>query len=600
VELAQSVPGDGFSARPVGSTLLVDRPALWATGPAGAGRAFTIHVTNTGEDASTVTPRQYRLDPVPLSDESGAVDSDPLHDPQFVDEIGAPRSYQERRFTVPAGAQHLSAVVTWNAALTGTTLERMTLFDPLGRIVAFTAPQGPSGFGQAVVHDPAPGTWTAVFWTLATTNGYQGPVHFRFTTQRFRPIGTVSPRSQRIPPGQTKAFTIHVRTRAGDLSSRLRLDTGHPDDGSIPITVRGLIPLASGGGSFHGTLTGGNGRGILGGPTLTYQFDVPPARPSLDVAVRLRDTGYDVTGLLVDPTGEPLDVQSTRAIDGGSEPGDAIQLTAAAPRPGRWTLLLVQNPPIDGEHLTEPLTGTIAFAAPAITVEDLPASAAVRLRAGRPYTAIVHVANTGIAPKQVYADPRLEQIGPLQLAGLTPTRIELPRGVFDRLPAFFVPTGSDRLTVTARSTVPLSMDVSAQYSSPDITSLPSGTQATAALSAPEVAPGLWFADPTETGPFGASPAPIVAADLTAAVSSHLFDPAVTSDTGDFQKTSVDPDTPFTPLVLAPRHSGSIRLTITPAAAEGTVVRGYVAIATVDPHTFSGDELIRLPYAYTVT
>ena len=41
----------------------------------------------------------------------------------------------------------------------------------------------------------------------------------------------------------------------------------------IPVTLRTLVPLSGSGGSFTGTLTGGNGR-AGGSPTQTFAFDV--------------------------------------------------------------------------------------------------------------------------------------------------------------------------------------------------------------------------------------------------------------------------------------------------------------------------------------
>ena len=40
-------------------------------------------------------------------------------------------------------------------------------------------------------------------------------------------------------------------------------------------------------------------------------------------------------------------------------------------------------------------------------------------------------------------------------------------------------------------------------------------------------------------------------------------------------------------------------TITPNAAEGTVVSGFIAVDTFNKATSSGDELINIPYRYTV-
>jgi len=113
-------------------------------------------------------------------------------------------------------------------------------------------------------------------------DGVLGTFQFAFRTERFQPIGTVSPRSRVLAPGQTGSFAIAIPLPAqpGDLGVRLVLATGHDGDGSIPVTLRSLVPLQPGGGTFHGVLTGGNGRPIFGGQTLAFQFDVPAGEPS--------------------------------------------------------------------------------------------------------------------------------------------------------------------------------------------------------------------------------------------------------------------------------------------------------------------------------
>ena len=41
------------------------------------------------------------------------------------------------------------------------------------------------------------------------------------------------------------------------------------------------------------------------------------------------------------------------------------------------------------------------------------------------------------------------------------------------------------------------------------------------------------------------------------------------------------------------------MTITPTGAKGSVVRGHLYVDTFNQSSFSGDELIDLPYAYTI-
>ena len=71
----------------------------------------------------------------------------------------------------------------------------------------------------------------------------------------------------------------------GDLSAAIRFSDSKgkhdnskgEDEPEIPLSLRTLIPVGPTGGSFTGTLTGGNGRAGVG-PYQTYEFDVPSGR----------------------------------------------------------------------------------------------------------------------------------------------------------------------------------------------------------------------------------------------------------------------------------------------------------------------------------
>ena len=104
------------------------------------------------------------------------------------------------------------------------------------------------------------------------------------------------------------------------------------------------------------------------------------------------------------------------------------------------------------------------------------------------------------------------------------------------------------------------------------------------------------------GPF-AEPAPAGKVSLAAVARGELFDPALTSSTGDVWLRGVASTggaaPAATPLTIAPGATATITVTITPAGAAGTVVRGHLYIDTFSEVTLAGDELIDLPYAYTV-
>ncbi len=149
--------------------------------------------------------------------------------------------------------------------------------------------------------------------------------------------------------------------------------------------------------------------------------------------------------------------------------------------------------------------------------------------------------------------------------------------------------------MAARGTVPVTIDVSWAFGDPDVLGLSSGRTSVAVLAAPQVAPGFFFGLPDATGPFTAPTTGKV--NLAAVASTSPFDSAVSASSGDVWAQSVDPNAPYTPLHLGPGQTGTIRLTITPTAPKGKVVRGFIGVDTFNLGTDAGDELINIPYSY---
>jgi Subtilase family len=608
VQLAGSISDANGSPAPGGSTLTVDKTALISTAPAGTPADFQVAVTNSGAAAQTVAPSVVGLAANHVSDDQGSVSLD-SSSPAFVDDRGRPSAYQIHQFTVPDGVDYMNGDIVWNAQAQSPrgkpgSVVYETVWDPAGRVAAYSLLGQASGHGHIEVRKPAAGTWTAAIWTLKNVSAYSGEVRFDYFTQRFESAGTVTPAAQTLAPGETAGFTVSLDSspEAGDRTASLRLSTGGENDGALPVVVRSLVPTNDSGGSFGGLLTGG----ATLGQQFTYQFDVPAGMPLLDLAVSLRDPSYPVYGFLVDPSGQPLDVQSTitgQTAGGVRVFGRNMQFFEKTPAAGRWTAIVWLNQGLDAvnaDNITEPFSGRIGFQPVPVVASGLPSSESTVLAGGRPATAAIQVTNSGNSAKDFFVDPRLSEKAFLQVLGYQNIDVPLPLSLAAQ-PYFVVPPNSDLFEVVAQSTVPLQMEVSQSFGDPDVLGTPLGGNFNLAMaSAPELAPARWFAIPEGQGPFPAGGIGAATVTLSGAVNTNAFDSAVASSTGNaWFQAAIDNTAPYRPLRLAPGQTGTITVTITPDAPTGTVVDGFVEVETINNFTSSGDEIVSLPYRYTV-
>jgi hypothetical protein len=619
VELAESIN----KPVPVGSTLLASDSQLNAVGAPGSHESWPITVTNTGARAQTVqlsgrtlgADRNVQTGRVTLTDKTVN---------KFINYAGVLNNYAVIHFTVPKGQSRLDASIAYPASAAAYADDelnarvRLILIDPKGRLVAHSLPQGVGNYGSADVRTPVAGRWTGIiFGDVAKDEGTNGKVPWRVATEKFTSFGTISPPQLTLAPGASKTVTFAATTPAspGDEAGSVVLHSNLGGPTSIPVTLRSEVEPATGGG-FSGVLTGGNGR-PGDGQVDYYQFDVPAGvRDIAATAALANDPGNPVGAYLVAPDGETLGYGQNSTVSGAT----STKLTAYTENPvaGHWTLIVDFAEPVQGNELSDPFSGHVRFnVAGATATASLPDSASTTLTRSHAYTVPVTITNKGSAPEDFFVDARLDYIATLTLSAELGTSDTVALPMAGAEPTWFVPSQTSSVSVTETSTVPAMFDTEPYAGDPDIASAGSGSGALCATAegatdnppGGAVTPGLWFAAPSECGPYTATGASQGSATISMTARTEPFDAAVTSPTGDLWQAATNASVltsagKFVPVTIAPGKSAVIDVTITPSAGPGLQVTGTLYVDDVEVGVpangqLAGDELVALPYKYTV-
>jgi hypothetical protein len=614
--------------QPGSQPVLLSANQLNFTGKPGATASWAVSVTNAGTSTQTYTVAGRRYGATSVVKEATVTLSDTAS-PHFTNWAGVQVNYGLVRFTVPPG-QLLDTSIAWSASAAAAgdlnARVRLILFDPHGRMAAHSMPQGVGGYGSAQVLHPVPGDWTAVIFSdVASVGGTHGRVLFGATVSRYRVFGTVSPTRLTLAPGASGVVRISAKVPAGagDSSGALLLSAGRAvgDTVSVPVTLRGQVAAGLGaGGTFSGVLTGGNGRAPGEGQVASYSFVVPNNLPVLlrviDADIVLaNDPLNQVSGYLVGPGGQTMGYGSNFLTTGFTSTGVPVEsprrelsVFAAYPVPGVWTLIVDFTSPVPGNELADPFKGRIRFNSMRFHRGGLPDKPSVVLPAGKAVSYPIRITNTGVAAEDVFLDPRLlrQRTYTLQPQN-TVEGVKLPVPATANPPEWIVPTMTGSVSGTARSTVPVMFDFAPFPGDPDQASS-AGLEANATfplvrLKTP-VTQGLWFAMPSQVGPFPAGGATRTLVGLSMRATTREFDTTASSTVGDFWQFAVRPlaaSATYNLFTINPGQTRTINLTIRPAGKPGTVVRGMVYIDDfVDSLQFlSGGTMMALPYAYTV-
>jgi hypothetical protein len=614
VEAARSVhTGDG-APKAVGNTLLAGTDQLDAVGSPGATTQFSLRLTNTGRDTQNVSLAGRTLGASRVIDSRTVT----LRDggPTYTDASGLAHNVARFTFTVPPGADRLDA----NIAYPGTPAQQaadLTLLNPSGQLTGYSLPQGDGNHGHIDLRAPAPGRWTAVITDMLGSPasgpaGYTGPVSFAATVSSFHSFGTVTPARVTLAPGASTSVRVSapLPAQAGDESASLAIDSPQAGPSSVPMTLRSVIPVRDGSGSFTADVVGGNGRGYVPAQTFFYEVNVPAGRPALDVRLALGNHSTDpFTAYLVSPDGQNPARSGDQVLVGAPGANQTVLSTSAArlhvlaPAAGTWTLIVSFSNPVTGNGLSTQLDGRVDFAPITASATGVPTGGV--LPAGRSHLVSVTVHNDSTAVESYFLDARLDQQATVPLSSFTPSSdLTLPLSVSALEPQWIVPAGTTQLTATADSTAPVMFDFSPANGEPDLGSTADGDAAYGSYAMPNLTPGDWDIAPQPTGPFGPGATPSSVASLGLTATTAAFDPSASSPSGDLWELGVDPSATFSPVVVQPGHSATLYLEVTPSGPAGSTVSGDIYLddtssLSQNGYTPTGDQLAALPYHYTV-
>jgi hypothetical protein len=615
VELAESY---GLSHH-VGNTLLTSTSQVNAVGAPGTREHWNVTVTNTGTSNQAVHVAGSTLGQNE-DVQSGKITLSDKTSPKLVNYADVENNYGVFHFTVKPGQQRLVAAIAYPATEADYANQdensrvRLILIDPKGRYAAHSLPQGIGNYGNVDVRYPTAGTWTGViFGDTESNGGTNGVVPWQVATEQGTSFGGVSDPSFSLAPGASRTISLTATTpaTAGDADGSFVISSN--EDGgqstSIAATLRSEIEPTQGG-AFSGTLTGGNGRANGEGQVQYYEFNVPAGTHDITANLQfLNDAADPAAEYLINPDGD--------AVGYGQNTLGTTDLTALSaytlnPAPGTWTLIVDFAEPVVGNELSQPYIGNVVFNDTSASAPGLPDSASTTLAAGKPVTVPVTIKNTGIAPEAFFIDPRLDSTSSVPLVSITDGTVPLPTPASTDEPLWVIPTETSSVSVSQTSSLKSMFDFQPVIGSdPDIASASSGSSAlcsdTSTVSYTPadgtVTAGVWDSAPAECGPY-AKAAPTGTATDTVTVQTKTFDTSVSSPTGDLWLEATGTSVTFAPVVIAPGKSATIEVTITPSAAAGTVVSGhlYVDVAESDIPPYgqvSGDEVVALPYEYTV-
>ena len=145
------------------------------------------------------------------------------------------------------------------------------------------------------------------------------------------------------------------------------------------------------------------------GQTLSYQFDVPAGLHEMQLALRITNPSTNLEGVLVDPYGQPIDVQTLAGHISDSGLPDvytgAMEFFRRDPVAGRWLFVLFINNTIGGFTTAQTFQATISFNGVRLLTRGIPDSKRTVISPSKPVMAAIELLNTGLTTKDFFLDP---------------------------------------------------------------------------------------------------------------------------------------------------------------------------------------------------
>ncbi|MDX3800598.1 hypothetical protein [Streptomyces sp. AK04-3B] len=229
------------------------------------------------------------------------------------------------------------------------------------------------------------------------------------------------------------------------------------------------------------------------------------------------------------------------------------------------------------------------------TAQGLPNSPARVIKRGSKLKVTVRVPNPGPAKRYYFLDPRLATPADVSLPEIDGKATVPVNGT--EPPQWWVPTHTTALRATVTADVPVDVSLLPWTGAPEVLGVSGpGDSAVATATAGQLAAGLWSAPVSGPGPYTDSTAPTGTANVTVTATTQPVDPGAQVSTGRFWDFGADDLS----LPVAAGKTGTMTLTLAPAAPVGAVVHGIVYVDTDTALSMAnGSEIVGIPYTYTV-